>query len=357
MGLSVAISGGIILTVFVLVLLSLPGLADKMFSIGDISSQVSKSDLKITHTDISLESLFATSGSPYVNFTLNNDDREKLWKFEKFNVIVEYESASGDKLEELSFSGKCLGVLPAVGDWCIEQIAGDFLDKGILNDGESAKVWTRVSQNLVNGNARVSVSTDNGVVSMLPAPKRSWTDLSPIPPAKCEFETYGRTFLDSDTGIQYICDPIRDKWLSETTMSIWGDETGTCNSGQNANSNANCNVDWGNGLGPSTTSGLAVPHNATIIGYGFSQGGTPDCTSGTFDLEVWGSGDLTTDSTTNYIGDLASGLGNVDESSSLTNDLDLDGQYIKWGIDNNCGQNLSGGFIMGIFFKWHHDDP
>jgi len=70
MGLSVAISGGIILTVFVLLLLSLPGLADKMFSIGDITSQVSKQEQKISKTDISLETLFATNGSPYVNFTL-----------------------------------------------------------------------------------------------------------------------------------------------------------------------------------------------------------------------------------------------------------------------------------------------
>ncbi len=356
MGLSIAISGGIILTVFVLVLLSLPGLTEKMFSIGDISSQVSESNLKIAHTDISLESLFATSGSPYVNFTLNNDDREKLWNFEKFNVIVEYESATGDALEELSFSGNCLGVLPGIGNWCIEQISGDFLDKGILNDGESAEIWTRVSQNLVNGNARISMSTDNGVVAMLPAPKRSWTDLSPVPPAKCEFEIYGRTFLDSDSGIQYICDPIRDKWLSETTMTIWGDETGTCSSGSNANTNNNCNVDWGNGLGASTTSGLAIPYNATIIGFGYSEAGGPDCTSGSFDLEVWGSGDLLNDNTVNYIGDLVSGQVNIDQLTDLTTDLDIDDQYIKWGIDNNCGQGINQ-WIMGIFFKWHHDDP
>lgn len=356
MGLSVAISGGIILTVFVLVMLSLPGLADKMFSIGDISSQVSKSDLKIAHTDISLESLFATNGSPYVNFTLNNDDREKLWNFDKFNVIIEYESATGDKLEELSFGGKCLGVLPVVGNWCIEQIAGDFLDKGILNDGESAEIWSRVSQNLISGNARVSVSTENGVVAMLPAPKRSWSDVSPIPPVTCEFENYGRTFLDSDTGIQYICDPIREKWLSESTMTIWGDETGSCNPGQNANTDADCNVDWGNGLGPSTTSGLAIPYNATIIGFGYSESGGPDCTTGSFDLEVWGSGNLANDNTGTYIGDLTSGHVNIDQLTDLTIDLDIDAQYIKWGIDNNCGQNINQ-YIMGIFFKWRHDQP
>jgi len=354
MGLSVAISGGIILTVFMLILLSLPGFVDKMFSIGDITSQVSKQEQKISKTDISLETLFATSGSPYVNFTLNNDDREKLWNFEKFNVIVEYESASGDELEELSFSGNCLGALPTVGNWCIESISGDFIDEGILNEGESAEIWTRVSQNLVSGNARITVSTDNGEVAMLPAPKRSWSDAVPIPPVTCQFENYGRTFVDTDTGISYICDPTRDKWLSETTMTIWGDETSSCTAGSDTNTNNNCNVDWGNGQGPSTTSGLAIPHNATIIGYGFSGNGGVDCTSGDFDLEVWGSADLTTDSTTTYLGDLVSGLVNVDESSSLATDLDIDAQFIKWGIDNDCGQSIDQ-YNMGIFYKWRHD--
>src|SRR3972149_5043505 len=231
MGLSVAISGGIILTVFMLILLSLPGFVDKMFSIGDITSQVSQHEQAISKTDISLETLFATSGSPYVNFTLNNDDQEKLWNFEKFNVIVEYESASNDELEELSFSGNCLGALPTVGNWCIESISGDFIDEGILNEGESAEIWTRVSQNLVSGNARVTISTDNGETAMLPELKRSWFDASSVPPATCEFENYGRTFVDTDTGLTYVCDPTRDKWLSLETLSLFGDETDTCGTG------------------------------------------------------------------------------------------------------------------------------
>ena len=55
------------------------------------------------------------------------------------------------------------------------------MDEGIINDGESGDIWTQVSQNLVSANALVTVSTDNGVVAMLPAPKRSWIDAAPIP--------------------------------------------------------------------------------------------------------------------------------------------------------------------------------
>ncbi|MEX2061032.1 MAG: hypothetical protein WD966_08260, partial [Nitrosopumilaceae archaeon] len=249
MGLSVAISGGIILTVFIIMLFSLPGLADKMFSIGDITTQVTQHQQEIAKTDISLETLFATSGSPFVNFTLNNDDTEKLWNFAKFNVIVEYESVSGDELEDLSFAGTCLGIVPTVGNWCIESISGDFLDKGILNEGENAQIWTRVSQNLVSGNARVTVSTDNGETAMLPAPKRSWFDATPVPPVTCEFENYGRTFVDTDTGLTYVCDPTRDKWLSTETLMLVGDETGACSDGNDIGNDIDCSPDFGNGLG------------------------------------------------------------------------------------------------------------
>jgi hypothetical protein len=356
MGLSVAISGGIILTVFVLLLLSLPGLADKMFSIGDITTQVTQHEQKISNTEISLETLFATSGSPYVNFTLNNDNQEKLWNFEKFNIIIEYESASGDELEELSFSGNCLGDRPAIGNWCIEGISGDFIDENILNEGESAEIWTRVSQNLVSGNSRVTVSTDNGEVAMLPAPKRSWSDTVPIPPATCEFATYGRTFVDTDTGISYICDPTRDKWLSIETITLFGEETvASCAAGADPGSSANCNVDWGDALGPdaATDLGLYLPYNATVIAYGFSEDNDA-CTSGSMDVEMWSSPSNTDDNTFVLEQTIAAALTN--EAHTANNlDIDIVGDEFKlWGIDNNCGQAIDD-FNIILYLKWKHD--
>ena len=364
MGLSVAISGGIILTVFVLLLLSLPGLADKMFSIGDITSQVSKQEQKISKTDISLETLFATNGSPYVNFTLNNDDQEKLWNFEKFNLIVEYESASGDKLEGLSFSGECLGVRPTVGNWCIETISGDFIDEGILNEGESSQVWTRVSQNLVSGNARVTLSTDNGEVAMLPAPKRSWSDAVPIPPAICEFETYGRTFVDTDTGISYICDPTRDKWLSLETIVLYGESNvGACNVNNDMSTDVDCMVNWGDALGGETTPptiGLYIPYNYTVTGYGFSSD-DDDCPgANTMDVEIWSSGAISAPLFDEPMA-LRSTLATIDGQPTSANNLDANlrgDEYIIWGLDANCGGVAAvDDFNIILYLKWRHDNP
>ena len=166
MGLSVAISGGIILTVFVLILFSLPGLADKMFSIGDITSQVTQHEQEISNTEISMDHLSVLVGSSKVNFTLNNDGSEKLWNFEDFNLFIEYDGAiSGKLIEDLSFSGECLGIAPLAGNWCIQSITNDVKDPGIINAGEEATIWTQVNENLATTQGVISVTTDNGVVS------------------------------------------------------------------------------------------------------------------------------------------------------------------------------------------------
>jgi len=357
MGLSVAIAGGIILSVLMLVMMSITGLAGNIFSIGSVTTQVSDIENSIDDTDISLETLFAST-TPRVNFTLNNDDKEKLWNFDEFNVLIEYESASGDELEELSYGGDCQGTVPSVGEWCIEGIAGDFLDAGILNEGESAEVWTQVSQNLASGNARVTVSTDNGEVAMLPAPKRSWFDANPVPPATCEFSVYGRTFVDTDTGVSYVCDPSRDKWLSIETMAYWGDETETCSSGNDIFNDDDCSVDFGQNVGSGLgvpDSGLYIPYNMTIISYALSMV-DDDCDTFDFNIQLGGTESNLVDEPYINITNIAFGLtGEMDVNDNL--DIDVNGtQFIIWGIDNNCGQTLDD-FVITFYSKWHHDDP
>ena len=164
MGLSVAISGGIILTVIMLVLLSMPGLVEKMFSIGDITTKVSQHEQKISNTEISMGHLSVLVGEPKINFTLSNFGSEKLWDFEKFDLFIKYEGA--EKLtESLSYGGSCNGVSPISGEWCIEFITNDVLDPDILNAGERATIWTQVDENLATTQVAVSMTTNNGVVT------------------------------------------------------------------------------------------------------------------------------------------------------------------------------------------------
>ena len=168
MGLSVAISGGIILTVFMLILLSLPGFVDKMFSIGDITSQVTQHEQEISNTEIDAAHPSILIGSSKINFTLLNVGSEKLWNFEDYNLFIKYRGAiSGNLTENLTFSGKCFGIVPSSGNWCIESITNDVMDPGIINTGEEATIWTNIKENLATNPYIISINTDNGVVDTI----------------------------------------------------------------------------------------------------------------------------------------------------------------------------------------------
>ena len=95
MGLSIAISGGIILSVMLLVFMTIPGLMEKFVSIEVTSSKNSDLEDKILKTDTKIQESLAFSGSNIVNFDLLNEGNEKLWDYDKFNVIITYDAYTG----------------------------------------------------------------------------------------------------------------------------------------------------------------------------------------------------------------------------------------------------------------------
>ncbi|MCH6585783.1 MAG: hypothetical protein IH792_01970 [Thaumarchaeota archaeon] len=367
MGLSVAISGGIVLTVIMLILLSMPGIVEKMFSIGDVTSQVAQFEKTISDTKISMEDLDVSVNSPKINFTVINEGLEKLWNFNDFNLFVTYDEATGRPTETLSFDGMCQGVVPSAGNWCIETISEDILDPDVINGGESARIWTRVNQDLTTGNTIVSFNTDNGATATLPVTSRSIIATGVDPPVACESGFYGRTFIDTDTGISYVCDPTRDKWLSFETMVLFGDESGTCDGdGTNdPNNDEGCNVDWGNGLGASVGGGnaelgLYVPYDSTIISVGWAVDDIECDGGGSFDLEFWSTGSNLVDEPYTLDQEIVTGLSSTQVYNDNNLNIDINGdQYTLWGIDNNCtgGNNDMDDWNMIIYLKWHHADP
>jgi hypothetical protein len=96
----------------------------------------------------------------------------------------------------------------------------------------------------------------------------------------------------------------------------------------------------------------------TVIAYGFSMD-DDECTSGSFDIEVWSTGSNTDDNTFIFEQNIATGL--TDEAHNDNNlNVDIGGnQYTMWGIENNCppGSNDIDDFNIIIYFKWRHDQP
>jgi len=164
MGLSVAIAGGIVMVTIMLVMLSIPNMVNTIFSIGEVTSKSSQVNDLVSKTDIKVQDLSRETGSPRVNFTLNNEGSTTLWDYDNFNVIVKYTGAvSGQKTEQLSYNGECLGAVPPAGQWCIQSIFNDLADPKLLNSDEQARIRTTLNENLASNFAIVTVATDNGV--------------------------------------------------------------------------------------------------------------------------------------------------------------------------------------------------
>lgn len=170
MGLSVAIAGGIVMITITLVMLTIPNVVSNIFSIGEVSSQSSKINDSVSKTTIKVNEIITKVGSPRVNFTLTNIGSTTLWDYNNFNVLTEYTGAvSGKRTEPLSLwsanpNGRCLGVVPPAGQWCIQSISNDVANPNLINSNEKATIWTRLVENLANSVAVVTAGTDNGVI-------------------------------------------------------------------------------------------------------------------------------------------------------------------------------------------------
>jgi len=171
LGLSVAISGAIILLSIVIVFYAFSGTAMNIFSLSEVSSEVLDYKDSISKSEISLHHVSTLVGSPDIDLILRNDGQVKTWRFPMYDVLVTYDGAiSGRLTEKLSYDGDCLGGTPPSGSWCIESISRDMLDPGLLNPTEEADIRLRVNENLADVNAIISIATAKGVTSKVMAP-------------------------------------------------------------------------------------------------------------------------------------------------------------------------------------------
>jgi len=163
MGLSVAISGGIIMFGIIYLMFSLSGLTDSIASISDSSMHSSDLENKLVKTSIVINSITATGTTPDVGIVIKNNGIEKLWEFEKFNVIITYDSSGTTYTENLTYAATCPS---SSGQWCPLTFNNDVIDPKILNYNETLSIDAKVSNNITSlSNVICVVSTQNGVVA------------------------------------------------------------------------------------------------------------------------------------------------------------------------------------------------
>lgn len=163
MGLSIAISGGIVLFGMTYLILVLSGISDNITVITITSTETAEleNDIQKTSIDLSIDSPPGTDST--FDFVLTNTDILKLWDFEKFDVIVTYDSSGTTYTETLTYDSACP---PTAGEWCIFDWTDDVLDPEILNTDESITIRAEVNNSLQNNrDLIIIVSTPNGVVA------------------------------------------------------------------------------------------------------------------------------------------------------------------------------------------------
>jgi len=166
MGLSIAISGGIVIFTMMYVMMTFPNIIDTSTNVTHAYSDMLEHEDSILRTDIRVSSLTA-DGVEDFNFLLSNNGTSKLLQYDKFDIIVTYDAdIAGIKTrltENLTYALNC----PTnQSHWCVNSFTNDLEDPMILNTNEFMTINGRLQNSIfTNGLLIVSISTDNGVVT------------------------------------------------------------------------------------------------------------------------------------------------------------------------------------------------
>ena len=165
MGLSIAISGGIVTFTIVYAMMSFPAILDDTTKVSTSSAQMSSTLNSILHTNISVSNLQSIHNSTTINFSVNNTGNTILWNYNKFDAIVTYQANSGSTLTEvLQYANSCASL--ASDKWCIQSITNDLEHPGILDPKETLNIEANLrNPTNLNGILTVNIGTDNGVLS------------------------------------------------------------------------------------------------------------------------------------------------------------------------------------------------
>lgn len=177
MGLSVAISGGIIMMTMMIIF---GVFAVMLFDIQietTSKSQVFNNNNKISKTGISISGINSTIGSNLVNFTLTNQGSEKLWNYDDFNVLVTYDAdIAGSKTrvtEKFNYNATAFEISNSIEslspDFYIQRgcniiAAGNFnvtLSPGIDYTVPTGEAFVRIVNTRLTGNGPTTGNINN----------------------------------------------------------------------------------------------------------------------------------------------------------------------------------------------------
>lgn len=167
MGLSIAMSGGIVTFSIVYAMMSFSTVVDDATKISTSQSQMSNNLFSRLQTNISISDLQDEGGANPAVFKITNTGNTALWDYSNFDVIITYqENATGSPIltEILKYASSCSGL--AADQWCISQIQNDNIHPGMLDPSEIATIDAQPSNPTESGGIfTLEFGTDNGVTT------------------------------------------------------------------------------------------------------------------------------------------------------------------------------------------------
>ncbi|MGI0046167.1 MAG: hypothetical protein ACREBB_03120 [Nitrosotalea sp.] len=167
MGLSIAMSGGIVTFSIVYAMMSFPAIIDDTTKISTSEAQMANSQFSRLQTNINISNLQDNSGSSPATLQITNTGNTVLWNYNNFDMIITYqEDATNNPIltETLKYVNNCTGL--ASDQWCISQIQNDNIHPGLLDPGEIATIDAQPSHSTNSGGIfTVEFGTDNGVTT------------------------------------------------------------------------------------------------------------------------------------------------------------------------------------------------
>src|SRR5688572_31045792 len=119
-----------------------------------------RSQSQLTVVDASLD-----GGLDTLSVSLRNDGQTRLSTFERMDLIVVYETGSGEVRKWLPFEAVAL----SADAWTVDSIDDDAFEPGLVNPGETAQLTVELAEPAAAGSThRIVIVSEAGAVASAP---------------------------------------------------------------------------------------------------------------------------------------------------------------------------------------------
>jgi archaellum component FlaF (FlaF/FlaG flagellin family) len=134
-------------------------------SLGESLRQMEQRMSERTQSHLTVTDATLDGGLDTLSIGLRNDGQTRLSAFERMDLIVIYETASGEVRKWLPFESGAL----SADAWTVDSISDDVFEPGLVNPGETALLTVELAEPAAAGSThRIVIVSEAGAVASAP---------------------------------------------------------------------------------------------------------------------------------------------------------------------------------------------